>query len=113
MSEQAAEKPLFDTTVCPHCFNEVVHWLPAQPLFPLEMAAAALLIRKKGQMYTLFWRHKDILDPPRSARGPHGRRYRLLTAREIPGPAGSDTVDAGAGRALLLGPSVVRGLRER
>jgi hypothetical protein len=79
----ADPRPAFDTTVCPHCLNEVIHWLPAQPLFPLEMAAAALLIRKKGQMYTLLWRHKDILDPPRYAHGPHGRRYRLLTAREI------------------------------
>ena len=85
MSSQPAsdQKPLFDTAVYPHCLNEVGFWLPAQPLYLLGQARGVLLIPTRAAMHTLLWRHKAILDPPRYAHGPHGRRYRLLTRREI------------------------------
>ncbi len=74
---------VIDRAFCPHCQLEVVRWLPAEYLYTLDEARAALLIPTRHGMHQALYRHRDLLDPPRYAHGDHGRRYRMLTAREI------------------------------
>ena len=68
--------------VCPHCFHEVRWPLPAQPLFTIQEALDFIPV-SRGYLYVLLHRLRQDLDPPQYAHGEYGRRYRLLTAKDI------------------------------
>ena len=68
---------------CPHCTKEMTWPLPDLPLYTLKEALTVIPISGVNHLYQILHRLRAELDPPRYAHGEYGRRYRLLSARDI------------------------------
>ena len=67
---------------CPKCAEYVP--MAAFPLFfTMDEVTKHLCFPSKDALKAWLWRNKHLLNPPRYAYGPTGRRYRLLDAQEM------------------------------
>jgi hypothetical protein len=72
-----------DLGYCPHCLRSIDWVLPDLPLYTLEQALAVIPATDRNHLYVILHRLRHELDEPRYVHGDYGRRYRLLTARDI------------------------------
>lgn len=77
------EPSMSDQGYCPHCLKEIDWVLPDLPLYTLEQALTVIPVTGRNHLYVVLHRLQAELDEPRYVHGQYGRRYRLLTAREI------------------------------
>jgi hypothetical protein len=67
---------------CPKCL-EFVSVAPCSPFYTLDEVTEHLAFPSKDALKAWLLLNKHLLNPPRYAYGPTGRRYRLLDAQEV------------------------------